>query len=103
MRIVHYLKYLESRLEGGLVIIVHYLKYLETRLGRRIVKKCTLPQVPVDLTMWEDWRELYITSSTWRLNYVGGLGRNIHYLKCMESRLVGGNGKNGTLPQTPGD
>ena len=33
---------------------------------------------------------MYITSSTWRMDYVRGLGRNIHYLKYMESRLVGG-------------
>ena len=88
---------------GGLGRTVHYLKYLETRLGRRIEKNCTLPHVPVNLTKWEDWREFYIASSTWILDYVGGLGRNIHYLNYMESRLVGGSGENGTIPQAPGD
>ena len=49
---------------GELVRIVHYLKYLDTRLGGRIGDNFTLPQVPGDRTIWEDWEELYITSTT---------------------------------------
>ena len=70
--------------------------------------------------MWEDLGELYITSSTWILDWVGvlgrtvhyvkyldtrlcgELGRTVHYLKYLDTRLCGRIGENSTLPQVPG-
>ena len=52
--------------------------------------------------MWEDWEAIYTTSSTWKVYWVGRLGRIVHYLKYLETQLCQTNRKNYTLPKVPG-